>query len=245
MNLEGKVAIVTGGASGIGLASVKKLLAHGCKVVVGDYAENGAEVLQGLNNPNVRFMKIDVRNEEEVKALVSQTVQVFGKLDIMVANAGVGDGGFLADCPTETFDNIVSINLRGVFLCNKYAIQEMLKTGGGSIINMASILGMVGEALAPAYCSCKAGVINMSRSAALAYATQGIRVNAIAPGYIYTPLIAPVGEMDEYKGLISKHPMGRLGEAEEVADAVLFLASDMSTFVTGITLPVDGGYTVI
>lgn len=245
MNLEGKVVIVTGGASGIGLSCVKKFLAEGSKVVIGDYSDNGEEVLKELNNPNVQFMRMDVRKEEHVKLLVSKTVEIYGKLDVMVANAGVGDGGLLADCPTESFDNIVSINLRGVFLCNKYAIQEMLKTGGGSIVNISSILGIVGEALAPAYCSCKGGVSNMTRSAALGYATKNIRVNAVAPGYIYTPMIEAAGSADNYQGLISKHPIGRLGEADEVADAVLFLSGDQSTFITGVILPVDGGYTAI
>lgn len=243
MNLEGKVVIVTGGASGIGLACVKKFLEQGSKVVIGDYASNGEEVLKEINNPNLQFMRMDVRKEEHVKLLISKTIEIYGRLDVLVASAGIGDGNLLADCPTENFDNIVSINLRGVFLTNKYAIQEMLKTGGGSIINISSILGMVGEAIAPAYCACKGGINNMTRSAALGYADRNIRVNAIAPGYIYTPLIEEVGKADNYQSLIERHPIGRLGEADEVADAVLFLAGDTAKFITGIILPVDGGYT--
>lgn len=247
MKLEGKVAIITGGASGIGLGIAKDFFDLGAKVIIADWSESEEVIKKEFNSNNVMFIKTDVSKEKQVKHLVDQTVKKFGKLDIMVANAGIGDGSLLHEEPLETWEKIVGVNLTGVFLCNKYAIKAMLKNKGqnkGAIINMSSILGLVGEAVAPAYASCKAGVNNLTRSGAIAYAKDGIRINAVCPGYIYTPLLSSFDE-EKFEYLKTKHPIGRLGKVEEVTPAVRFLASDEASFITGITLPVDGGYTAI
>lgn len=238
MKLKDKVAIITGGTSGIGLAIAKDFLNEGAKVIVSSYSvdefSKNKDQIKGAT-----FFECDVRREREVKSLIKRTIDKYGKLDIMVANAGIGDGSPVGEEDSEVWKNIISINLTGVFLCNKYAIQEMLKQKKGSIINMSSVLGLVGNPSAPAYSSCKAGVINLTRSGALAYAKEGIRINAISPGYIKTPLIESIPE----DMLIPLHPIGRLGEDYEVAKAVTFLASDDASFITGVVLPVDGGYT--
>ena len=242
MNLEGKVAIITGGASGIGLAIAKDLFAHGVKVVIADWSDSSDFVKKEFNNKNAIFIKTDVSKEKQVKHLVSETVKRFGKLDYMVANAGIGDGALLHEEPVATWDKVVDVNLKGVFLCNKYAIKEMLKKKSGAIVNMSSILGLVGEAVAPAYCACKAGVNNLTKSAALAYAKEGVRINSVCPAYIYTPLLKDFSE-EKFNYLKAKHPIGRLGEVAEVAPAVRFLLSDEASYITGVALPVDGGYT--
>lgn len=238
MKLKDKVAIITGGTSGIGLAVAKDFLCEGAKVIVSSYSVE--EFSKNKNQlKGATFIKCDVRREREVKNLIKRVVDKYGRLDIMVANAGIGDGDPIGDEKTETWNNILSINLTGVFLCNKYAIKEMLKNKSGSIINMSSVLGLVGNPVAPAYSSCKAGVINLTRSGALAYSKEGIRVNAVSPGYIKTPLIESIPD----EALIPLHPIGRLGKDYEVAKAVTFLASDDASFITGVVLPVDGGYT--
>lgn len=244
MRFQDKVAIVTGGASGIGLACVKELFKEGAKVVIADYSSEGEKIAKSFKSKNVIFIKTDVSKESRVVSLINQTVHKYGKLDIMIANAGIGDGSLCHLEPTEVWDKIVSVNLKGVFLCNKYALKKMVKQKSGSIVNVASILGLVGEPIAPTYSACKAGVVNLTRTNGAAYAKLGIRVNAVCPGYIYTPLIESVGE-EGYKMLISKHPIGRLGEPEEVANCILFLASDDASFVTGASLAVDGAYTAV
>ena len=244
MNLKDKVAIITGGASGIGLAIAKELFKFDVKIVIADLSDKDSFIKDEFKSDNVIFIKTDVSKEEDVKHLVDETVKIFGKLDFMVANAGIGDGAVLHEEETSNWDKVVSVNLTGVFLCNKYAIAEMIKNKSGSIVNMSSILGLVGEATAPAYSACKAGVINLTRAGALAYATEGIRINAVCPGYINTPLLSgiPKETMDFLK---TKHPIGRLGESEEVAPAVRFLLSDEASFITGVALPIDGGYTAL
>lgn len=239
MDLKNKVVIVTGAASGIGLASSKKLIERGAKVMMADWAE--MQELIGTEE-NVFFMKTDVSKEEDIKRLVSKTVEHFGKVDIIVANAGVGSSHLPHEETLEEWNRVIGINLTGVFLIGKYGAIEMLKQGtGGSIINMASILGEVGNPNGFTYSAAKGGIVNMTRSFALAYAKDNIRVNAIAPGYIDTPILS--GMTPEMKTMLEGlHPMGRLGFSEEVADAVCFLASEEASFITGTTLPVDGGY---
>lgn len=244
MKLENKVAIITGAASGIGFASAKKMLEEGACVMLADIKDSLADAAASLQNEEkVSYLKTDVSNEEEVEALLHKTVEKFGKVDIMVANAGIGSYHLAHEETEQDWDRIMGVNLKGVFFCGKHAIKQMLKQGtGGSVINMASILGLSGSPNAFTYCATKGGVISMTRSMAVSYAKEKIRVNAIAPGYVYTPILDGMTEEIE-QALISAHPVGRLGNPEEIASAVAFLASDESSFVTGITMPVDGGYT--
>ncbi|MEG1900195.1 MAG: SDR family oxidoreductase [Bacilli bacterium] len=243
MNFINKVAIITGGASGIGLATAIQLANKGADVVVADWNEKGADVIASLNNPKITFIKTDVSSEENIKQLFSETVDKFGHVDYAVANAGIGSG---MPCHAETFEGwnrLISINLTGVFLTCKYAVSAMLNQGTkGAIVSTASILGLVGSPSAFSYSASKGGIVNMTKSMAIAYAKQNIRINAIAPGYVDTPILAEVPS--EHLELIkAAHPIGRLGTADEIANAIIFLLSDEASFITGVTLPVDGGYT--
>ena len=242
MRLQDKVAIVTGGASGIGEFTVREMLKQGAKVVIADFNDAGGQKLADELGENVSFIHVDVSNEEQVEAMVKHSVDTFGKVDILFSNAGIGAIGSTHELTLEEWNKTISINLSGVFLCAKYALKEMVKQGSGSIVNCSSILGHVGQAATASYTAAKGGVVNMTRALALEYASQGIRVNAVCPGYIKTPLL---DQLDDamMQHLVSLHPLGRLGESHEVANAVVFLASDEASFVTGANLLVDGGYT--
>jgi NAD(P)-dependent dehydrogenase (short-subunit alcohol dehydrogenase family) len=242
--LDGKVAIVTGGASGLGLSFTKRLLNDGAKVVVADYSENAQDIVDKLGDEsNVRAIKVDVSNEEQVKETIVQTVKWFGTVDIVLANAGIPSDTPIHLETAKAWQNLININLTGVFYTNKYAIEQMRKQGkGGSIINIASILGLVGDPDAISYSAAKGGVVNLTRSLGVAYAKEGIRVNAIAPGYIHTPLLNQL-DADKVKAMEETHPIGRLGQADEIANVASFLASDEASFIVGATIPVDGGYT--
>lgn len=245
MRLQDKVAIVTGGTCGIGESTVRLFAKEGAKVVIAARnAEKGGKIVDEIKaaGGEAIFIRTDVSKEEDVKNLVEQTVAQYGKLDVMFANAGIGDMQMLDSCTLEEWNKTINVDLTGVFLCNKYAIPEMLKQGKGSIINCASILGHVGQMAVSAYAAAKGGVVNMTRAAAVTYAAQGVRVNAICPGYIDTPILdnTPKEVIDQ---LVSLVPARRLGLPEEVANCVLFLASDESSFVTGANLLCDGGYT--
>lgn len=245
-NLQDKVAIVTGGASGIGLATVKAFLDKGAKVVLADYnAEAGAAVEKDLKETyeNVLFVKANVAEESEVENLVAEAVKHFGKLDIIFNNAGVGVQKPTHELTAEEYKRVIAINQDGVFYGAKYAIREMLKTGGGSIINTSSILGSVGEPTSIPYAASKGAVNQITKSLALEYADRSIRVNAVAPGFIESGMVSKEALGDFYDGLVAKHPIGRLGNPEEIAHAVMFLAEN--DFVTGTTIFVDGGYTAI
>ena len=244
MEIKDKVAIVTGGASGIGLATVKAFVEKGAKVVVADFNEEaGQAVVKELKDQgaDVIFVKVNVADEESVKNLVAEAVKHYGRLDIMFNNAGIGSQGVTHELSYEEYRRIISVNQDGVFFGSKYAVQEMLKTGGGVIVNTASILGSVGEPTAFAYNASKGAVNLMTKSLALQYAKDNIRVNAVAPGYIETALVNKEKLGEFYDGLVDKHPLGRLGKPEEVAHAVVFLVEN--DFVTGTTVFVDGGYT--
>ena len=242
IDLTGKVAVVTGGASGLGAIFVRKLHALGAKVLIGDFSEKGQELAASLGD-GVRFFKVDVSDEGNVRDMIAAAVDAFGKLDIVVANAGIPSDTPIHLETAAGWQRVVDINLGGVFHTDKYAIEQMRKQGtGGAVINIASILGLVGDADAISYSATKGGVVNLTRSLGVAYAKEGIRVNAIAPGYIHTPLLAQL-DADKVKAMEDVHPSGRLGEAEEVANAMAFLASDAASFIVGTTLPVDGGYT--
>ncbi|MBE9918063.1 SDR family oxidoreductase [Paenibacillus donghaensis] len=247
MRFENKVAIVTGGASGIGESTVRLFAAEGAKVVIADFADRGQAVADELNQRGLDalFVKTDVTKEQDVIRLVEQTVEKYGKLDILFANAGIAKDAPADELSFENWQRTIDINLSGVFLCDKYAIKQMLAQGaGGVIVNCGSIHSHVGKSRVTAYASAKGGVKLLTQSLSADYASQGIRINAVCPGYIDTPLIQGRSEALN-SHLIGLHPMGRLGKPEEVAKAVLFLASDDASFITGTSLLVDGGYTAV
>ncbi len=247
VRLKDKVAIITGAASGIGKATAKLFAEHGAKVVVADIDKDGGSqtVTQIQNGGNEAiFVETDVTLKVDTEKMVAQTVETYGKLDILFNNAGIAMRLPVAELPEEDWHRCLDVNLTGVFLCAKAAIPAMLKNGCGSIINMSSIYGVVGADVRAAYVASKGGVTNLTRGMALDYAENNIRVNCICPGFVETPLVAGVIKTpEEYQALADKHPMRRLGQPEEIAYGALYLASDESAFVTGIALPIDGGYT--
>ena len=191
----------------------------------------------------VEFFHVDVSSEEQVAAMVAKAVELWGRLDIMVANAGIGSAGKADEVTAQAWNQVIGVNLTGVFYCGKHAIPAMRKSGGGVIINTASILGHVGFPGATAYVAAKGGVVNLTRTMALDYAKEKIRVNSICPGFIETPLVQNGLPEEAQKAIAAMHPLGRMGKPEEVANAILFLASDEASFITGASILVDGGYT--
>lgn len=244
--LKDKVAIVTGAGSGIGKAIAILFAREGAKVVVSDINEGGgSEVVAEIENAHGEafFLRADTSKPEENERLVNETVKRFGALDIAVNNAGIGGPvAPIGEYPVDGWNKVIAINLSGVFYGLRYQIPAMLKSGRGSIINMASILGKVGTKGSGAYVSAKHGVIGLTETAALEYAAQNIRINAIGPGYISTPLVTNSLDEATRNALVGLHPMGRLGKPEEVAELALWLASDKASFVTGSYYNIDGGY---
>ncbi|MBB1284091.1 SDR family oxidoreductase [Flavisolibacter sp. BT320] len=242
--LENKVAIITGASSGIGKAAASLLAAEGAKVVIADINEkSGQEAVEEIKKAGGEafFVKADSSSVEDNEKLVAKTIEQYGSLDIAVNNAGIGGPlGATGEYPVEGWQKVIDINLSGVFYGLRYQITAMLKKGG-SIINVASILGHAGTRQSPAYVAAKHGVVGLTKAAALEYADKGVRVNAIGPGYIQTPLLDSLDEAT-LNALIGLHPIGRLGKAEEVAELILWLASSRASFVTGSYYPVDGGY---
>ena len=240
--LENKVAIVTGGASGIGKAIVELFVTEGAKVVIADLNEDfGNKLADSLGEAAV-FIKADSSLPEDNKKLVDSAVEKFGALHIAVNNAGIGgDAAIVGDYKLESWKKVIDINLNGVFYGMHYQLPEIEKVGG-SIINMASILGQVGFAQSSAYVAAKHGVVGLTKSAGWEYGTRGVRINAIGPGFISTPLVDNALDKDTLHFLESQHAMQRLGTAEDVAELTLWLASDKASFVTGSYYPVDGGY---
>ena len=246
MNFKDKVAIVTGGASGIGLATVKKLLEKGANVVIADVSKNLDDVVSSLGNEaHTLGILTDVSKEEAVKNMINKTIQKFGHLDYMVSNAGIGGSPNIVDeVSIEEWNQVIGVNQTGMYLCNKYALKEMLKNGKGAIVNTASIYGLVGSSTSYAYSASKGAIIQMTRSAALMYADKNIRINAVAPGYVDTPILAMAPE-EMKMAMAQSLPIKRLGKDIEIADTICFLLSDEASFITGSILACDGGYTAM
>lgn len=240
-----QVAIVTGAGSGIGEACALLFARLGAKVVVSDINEKGGNAVVDAikkNKGQAIFVKADVTKPAEAKHLVDETIKTFGKLDIAVNNAGIGgESNPVGDLSVEGWDKIISVNLSSVFYCMKAQIPAMLKNGKGSIVNMASILGKVGFANSAGYVAAKHGVVGLTENAAIEYSAKGIRVNAVGPGFIETPLLSAMDAAAK-QALVSLHPIGRLGKSEEVAELVVWLASDKASFVSGGYYAVDGAY---
>ncbi|GBD13188.1 Dihydroanticapsin 7-dehydrogenase [bacterium HR24] len=253
MRLQGKVAIVTGAASGIGRATAVLFGQEGARVMCADLNGEGARAAAeavAAQGGEAAWTQVDVSREEDVQRMVQETVQRFGRLDILFNNAGVELAAPVTQVPEERWDWLLDINLKGVYLGCKHAIPEMLKVGGGAIVNTASGAGLMGIAGLSTYCASKGGVVLLTKSLAVEWAAQGIRVNAVCPGVIRTPMVerglrtlgGTADPEEAWRRLGLVHPIGRVGQPEEVARAVLFLASDEASFITGVALPVDGGW---
>ena len=247
MLLEGKIAVVTGGGSGIGAAIARLFVAEGAKIVIGDLAESGAALAAELTDDgfSVAFQRVDVADEADVDALMQFATSRFGRLDILVANAGIPERKSpIHELDLADWRRVIDVDLTGVALCNKFAARAMLAAGGGAIVNMASILAHVGQENSNAYSAAKAAVVNLTRSVALTYAKRGIRVNCVSPGYVDTPLLAKLPEATR-QAMLVRQPIGRLAQPEEIAEVVAFLASDKASIITGACINADGGYTAI
>jgi len=246
MELKNKVALITGAGSGIGKSIAMLFAEQGAKVVLADIDEKSAvKVADAITKKKgiAHVIKTDTGSEDDSKNAVAETVKKFKKIDIAVNNAGIGGEQNPVDAYSiESWDKVININLSGIFYGMKYQLKEMKKNKSGVIINMASVLGKVGTPMSSAYVAAKHGVIGLTEASALEYADKKIRINAIGPGYIKTPLLTKNLDKDAIKGLEELHPMGRLGKPEEVAQLALWLASDRSSFVTGSYYNVDGGY---
>lgn len=236
-----KVAVVTGGASGIGLATTKKLLSEGANVVILDLKMD-EEIINSLGE-NVLYLKCDVSNEENVKNCIEEIIKKFDHIDYLVANAGIGGSSSKPhEVSMDEWNKVISVNQTGIFLLNKYVINEMLKSGKGAVVNTSSMYGLVGSTTSFAYSASKGAINQMTRSLALTYARENIRVNAIAPGYVDTPILSMVPDnIKEAMG--TELPIGRLGKDTEIANLICYLLSDDASFITGAIIPIDGGFT--
>ena len=247
MRISDKVAIITGAASGIGRTTAILFAKEGGKVVVADKNEVGGNETVDLirsDGGQAIFDYVNVTSATDIQGMVKTTINTYGKLNILVNNAGIAIRLPVVDLSEEDWDRNIDVNLKSIYLSSKYAIPRMIENGGGSIVNIASIYGIVGGRVRAAYAASKGGVVNLTRSMALDYALHKIRVNCVCPGFVNTPLLKNIlKNKEEYQALTDLHPMGRLGDMLEIALGVLYLASDESSFVTGIALPIDGGYT--
>ena len=248
--LEGKVSLVTGAGSGIGRASALAFAREGAKVVVADMSiAGGEETAQMIRQAggDAIFVKTDVTRSDEVAAMIKKSVDTYSRLDCAYNNAGIqGDPGYIAECPEENWDKVININLKGVWLCMKHEIPQMLRQGGGAIVNASSILGLVAVEGRAAYVSSKHAVAGLTKAAALEYATANIRVNAICPALTRTPFVEKVISTEDPQWVekeIGRLPLKRFGAPDEQARAIVWLCSDEASFVTGLLMAVDGGYT--
>ena len=246
--VEGKVALVTGGASGIGRATALTFAREGARLVIADMNEEGGQQTAHMiteKGGEAIFVQVDVSQATAVEAMISKTVETYGRLDCAHNNAGIAGGArtLTADYPEERWHQVIAVNLTGVWLCMKYEIPQMLSQGSGAIVNTASAAGLVSGRGISAYVASKHGVVGLTKTAALEYAQQGIRVNCVCPGYIQTPMTARgLSDPEQKAQIIAREPIGRVGTPEEVAEAVVWLCSDAASFVTGHTMMVDGGY---
>jgi NAD(P)-dependent dehydrogenase (short-subunit alcohol dehydrogenase family) len=249
MRLEGKVALITGGTSGIGSATAMRFAGEGAAVAItGRNSERGEQVVQDIiaKGGEALFIRSDVRNAEDCRQAVEQTLERFGKIDVLFNNAGVYHPKSIPDCTEEEWDETIDSSLKGAFLMSKYVLPSMIKQGSGSIIHTSSGWGILGGDKAAAYCAAKGGLIVMAKAMAIDHGPDGIRVNCVCPGDVLTPMLpddaAKRGmSWDDYEVGAADRPLGRIGTAEDIANAVLYLASDESSFVTGEALVVDGG----
>jgi len=249
MRLEGKVALITGGTSGIGSATAKCFAIEGAAVAItGRNSERGEQVVQDIvaNGGDALFIRSDVRSSEDCRHAVDQTLERFGKIDVLFNNAGVFHPKSIPECTEEEWDETIDSSLKGAFLMSKYVLPSMIERGSGSIIHTSSGWGILGGDKAAAYCAAKAGLIVMAKAMAIDHGPDGIRVNCVCPGDVLTPMLPEDAKKrgmswDDYAVGAADRPLGRIGTAEDIANAVLFLASDESSFVTGEALVVDGG----
>lgn len=236
-----KVAVVTGGASGIGLATTKKLLSEGANVVILDLKMD-EEIINSLGETAL-YLKCDVSNEENVKNCIEEIIKKFNHIDYLVANAGIGGSASKPhEVSMDEWNKVISVNQTGIFLLNKYVINEMLKNGKGAVVNTSSMYGLVGSTTSFAYSASKGAINQMTRSLALTYARDNIRVNAIAPGYVDTPILSMVPD-NVKKAMGNELPIGRLGKDTEIANLICYLLSDDASFITGAIISIDGGFT--
>ena len=247
---EGKVALVTGGNSGIGRATAFAFARDGARVVIAARRKReGEETVEAIRDAggDAVFVKTDVSRAAEVEALIARTVELHGRLDCAFNNAGVNSGGLTHEATEDDWDRLMDINLKGVWLCVKHEIIQMLAQGGGAIVNDSSTSGLLADGSSALYTASKHGVVGLTSTAALQYATRGIRVNAVCPGWTMTPMVEESLESDPHRkaAALNETPQRRIAGPEEIAKAVLWLCSDESSFVTGHSMPVDGGLTAL
>jgi NAD(P)-dependent dehydrogenase (short-subunit alcohol dehydrogenase family) len=246
VQFSGKVAIVTGGSGSIGRATATLLASRGARVLIADIAEDGPQLADSLSAQgyDVVFRRTDVSREEDVAALVRHAVERWQRLDIMVANAGIGGRGAADGLALQDWQRVLDVNLTSAFLCIKHSVPVMRANDGGAIVMTGSIMGLVAPSNAVSYAATKGAIVNLTRAAAIDHAHDNIRVTAVSPGHLESPtsIGGPAARAADQRNLVARYPLGRLGRPEDIAHAIAFLASDEASFITGATLVVDGGY---